>query len=124
MPDTANAIGRNPYDIAENIDGGASYFRDMLDLHTDKGAYRYNFALASYNAGYGRCETVIPSYTYDYIQAVKSEYERERAIITDLSSTPSRTTNNNQFDLLRKKKKLLKLYQLKQLYQQRDKLKK
>lgn len=116
MPDTAAFIGRNPDIIEENIDGGASYLRDMLDLHYDKGIYQYNFALASYNAGYQRTKTTIPSYTYDYIQAVKDEYDYEKKMITDISfhyAAPASTPTDDE--LLRKKKLLLKLYQLKKL---------
>lgn len=116
MPDTAAFIGRNPDIIEENIDGGASYLRDMLDLHYDKGIYQYNFALASYNAGYQRTKTTIPSYTYDYIQAVKDEYDYEKKMITDISSHyVAPASNPTDDELLRKKKMLLKLYQLRKL---------
>ena len=122
MPDTAAFIGRNPDIIEENIDGGASYLRDMLDLHYDKGVYQYNFALASYNAGYQRTKTNIPSYTYDYIQAVKDEYDYEKRVITDISfhyAPPASSPTDDE--LLRKKKLLLKLYQLRKLQQDRYK---
>lgn len=74
MPDTAAALGVNPYDIAQNIDGGAKYIRQMLD----------NFggdvqkAIAAYNAGpqavrdYGG----IPPYaeTQNYVERVLDLY--------------------------------------------------
>ena len=33
MPDTASEVGVNPYDIRQNIDGGAKYFRKMIDAN-------------------------------------------------------------------------------------------
>lgn len=47
MPETAAALGVNPYDARENIDGGAHYLRQMLD--TFGGDVRK--AVAAYNAG-------------------------------------------------------------------------
>lgn len=47
MPDTAAALGVNPYDAKENIDGGAHYLRQMLD--TFGGDVKK--AIAAYNAG-------------------------------------------------------------------------
>lgn len=47
MPDTAAALGVNPYDEAQNIEGGAKYLRQMLDNFG--GDVRK--AVAAYNAG-------------------------------------------------------------------------
>lgn len=47
MPDTAAALGINPYDKKSNIEGGAKYLREMLD--TFDGDVRR--AVAAYNAG-------------------------------------------------------------------------
>ncbi len=75
MPDTAAALGVDPYDKAQNIEGGAKYLRQMLD----------NFggdvkkAVAAYNAGpqavrdYGG----VPPYaeTQNYVEHVLDLYQ-------------------------------------------------
>lgn len=78
MPDTAQELGADPYSVEENIEGGAKYFRQMLDLHSDKEDEAIDYALAAYNAGPGNVESGIPSYTYDYIQNVEAEYRQLR----------------------------------------------
>ena len=47
MPETAAALGVNPYDAKENIEGGTHYLRQMLD--TFGGDVKK--AVAAYNAG-------------------------------------------------------------------------
>jgi len=72
MPATAKALGvGNPFDIAENIDGGARYLRQMLDSFDGD----VRVALAAYNAGPGTVEKYggqIPPYqeTQHYIDRV------------------------------------------------------
>jgi soluble lytic murein transglycosylase-like protein len=76
MPETAQEMGVvNPLEPSENVRGGASYLRAMIDRYGDLGR-----ALAAYNAGptvvdrYGG----IPPYreTQDYVARVLSYYRR------------------------------------------------
>ncbi len=47
MPETADSLGVNPYDAAQNIEGGTKYLRQLLDsFHGD-----IRKAVAAYNAG-------------------------------------------------------------------------
>jgi len=74
MPDTAASLGIDPYNKAQNIDGGTKYIKEMLD--TFNGDVRK--ALAAYNAGpqavkdYGG----IPPYaeTQNYVNKVLDIY--------------------------------------------------
>ena len=74
MPETAESLGVNPYDAAQNIEGGAKYLKQMLD--TFGGDVRK--AVAAYNAGpeavheYGG----VPPYseTQQYVSSVLDLY--------------------------------------------------
>lgn len=119
MPDTAEEVGANPYNIKSNIDGGSKYLRKMINAHKDKGVYQYNYALASYNAGLGQAGDHIPTFTYDYIQNIQDEYYKQKKIIGN-----SGYYNRQEDYYLQKKrgeqKKLLqKLKQLKELRRQK-----
>ena len=75
MPDTAAALGVDPYDKKQNIEGGAKYLKQMLDSFG--GDVRK--AVAAYNAGpqavrdYGG----VPPYaeTQDYVEHVLDLYQ-------------------------------------------------
>jgi soluble lytic murein transglycosylase-like protein len=70
MPGTAQDLGADPNDPAQNVDAGARYLRDLLFKY-DFGLYR---ALAAYNAGPGTVDRYkgVPPYreTVGYIRRI------------------------------------------------------
>jgi hypothetical protein len=80
MPDTATLVGvRNAFHPQQNVEGGVSYLRMMLDRFSNNVA----LALAAYNAGPGAVESYggVPPYpeTQEYIERVlrfRQEYLR------------------------------------------------
>lgn len=77
MPGTADGLGvTDPFDIAQNIDGGARYLRDQLiNFGGD-----VELALAAYNAGPGSVKKYqgIPPYeeTQNYVRLVMDYYRQ------------------------------------------------
>lgn len=73
MPGTAEELGVDPHDPAQNVDAGTRYLRDLL-LKYDGGLYR---ALAAYNAGPAVVDRYkgVPPYreTVGYVQRVVRE---------------------------------------------------
>ncbi|EJP6472239.1 transglycosylase SLT domain-containing protein [Clostridium sp. FAM 1755] len=81
MPGTAREVGvTNPFDIEQNIDGGAKYLKKMLDMHGNV----KELALAAYNAGPGTLQwrgvknvsdiNKLPSETRNYVKNIMKNY--------------------------------------------------
>jgi soluble lytic murein transglycosylase-like protein len=75
MPETARALGvRDPFDPAQNIDGGAKYLRGLIDRYHG----RLDLALAAYNAGPGAVDRfgTVPPYaeTQAYVKNILATY--------------------------------------------------
>jgi soluble lytic murein transglycosylase-like protein len=79
MPDTADKLGvRDSFDPGQNIQGGAAYLRQLLELyHGDA-----QKALAAYNAGPHRVQRYngVPPYTETraYVAGIIREYNRKK----------------------------------------------
>src|SRR5271157_6060136 len=76
MPSTASGLGVNPYDVAQNIQGGITYLAQQLAAFGDVAA-----ALAAYNWGPGKVQGAVAAYgagrlthapaeTQDYVQRI------------------------------------------------------
>lgn len=75
MPDTARELGvADPFDPAQNVEGGAKYLRSLLDRYNG----RLDLALAAYNAGPGAVDRFggIPPYaeTQRYVASIMAGY--------------------------------------------------
>jgi len=80
MPGTAQTLGVDPYDPAQNVDAGTRYLRDLLERY--QGGLRH--ALAAYNAGPGAVEKYngVPPYreTIDYIVRIEKKLRTAEVI--------------------------------------------
>lgn len=84
MPGTAKELGvKNPFDVKQNIEGGVTYFKELLDKYkgnTEK-------ALAAYNSGPGTVDKYggIPPYkeTQNYVRKIMKEYNEMSSLKTD-----------------------------------------
>jgi soluble lytic murein transglycosylase-like protein len=79
MPGTAARYGvTNPYDVAQNIQGGTRYLKDLLKMFNG----RVDLALAGYNAGEGavmKYGKQIPPYdeTRNYVRLILKRYTKK-----------------------------------------------
>jgi soluble lytic murein transglycosylase-like protein len=76
MPDTARSLGvANPYDPAQNVEGGARMLRGLIDRYGG----RLDLALAAYNAGSGAVDKYrgVPPFaeTRNYVNSILGEYK-------------------------------------------------
>jgi len=66
LPSTAHDLGVNPWDVAENIEGGIRYLRALLDRFRD-----VRLALMAYNAGPSRVQSgAVPASSVRYASDV------------------------------------------------------
>ena len=76
MPDTARALGANPYDPSQNVDAGARYLRELLTRYDN----RLWHALAAYNAGPQAVDKYngVPPYpeTIDYVSRIDRDWRK------------------------------------------------
>jgi len=75
MPETAKSLGvLDPYDPRQNIEGGATLLRNLLDRYDG----RLDLALAAYNAGPGAVDKYngVPPYaeTRGYVDSILNDY--------------------------------------------------
>jgi soluble lytic murein transglycosylase-like protein len=75
MPETARELGvRDPFDPAQNVEGGAKYLRGLIDRYHG----RLDLALAAYNAGPGAVDRfgAVPPYaeTQAYVKNILATY--------------------------------------------------
>jgi soluble lytic murein transglycosylase-like protein len=80
MPDTAQQLGANAHDPAQNVDAGARYLRDLLEKYN----YGLRHALAAYNAGPGAVDKYkgVPPYreTINYIGRIEKKLRAAEVI--------------------------------------------
>ena len=87
MPATARELGVDPFEPAQNIEGGVRYFAELLRMFGG-----VELALVAYNGGpgfaqrYARGETALYGETRDYARRERRRVSRQRA---DHGLTPS-----------------------------------
>jgi soluble lytic murein transglycosylase-like protein len=79
MPETAQLLGADPHDAAQNVDAGVRYLHDLLTR------YDHNLwhALAAYNAGPGAVDKYhgVPPYpeTIDYVFRINKAWDADES---------------------------------------------
>ncbi len=80
MPATAEALGADPRDPAQNVDAGTRYLRDLLEKYDG----RLWHALAAYNAGPGAVDKYqgVPPYleTIDYVGKIDRDLKKAAGV--------------------------------------------
>ena len=104
MPSTAVALGVNPYDLKENIEGACSYLSTQIKNFSNE-QYPVEMALASYNAGPNAVRKYggIPPYseTQNYVNKIRNKYfslysQMVGALNTNNAYSPISTTSSYQ----------------------------
>jgi hypothetical protein len=86
MPGTAQGLGVNPYDPAQNIDGGTKYLAIQLNRFGS-----LDLALAAYNAGPGN----VLNSRYMFISETQNYIRNVPALITKYQNKFSKTVNSS-----------------------------
>jgi soluble lytic murein transglycosylase-like protein len=93
MPATAQRLGVNAADPAENLHGAAAYLRAMLDRFANRGANTVRLALGAYNAGPRAVEQFhgIPPYgeTQNYVRKVLRTWRALGGRIAKVETPPA-----------------------------------
>lgn len=98
MPSTAVALGVNPWDVNENIEGACSYLSTQIKNFSDY-QYPVEMALAAYNAGPNAVRKYggIPPYTetQNYVQRIRTRYfTLYNMLSSNLNSSQYAASNN------------------------------
>lgn len=90
MPATAKGLGVDPNDPAQNVKGGAKYFKQMMDMFGDE-----RKALAAYNAGPGNVRKYggIPPFkeTQNYVSAITGSQTDDKGRVYESQRKPETT---------------------------------